>query len=145
MEDPEVSEGVGIIYSTLTRPHNIESLTPLEASGSDNLLDHVPMEQDHEQSQTRRSNCERIPRRHFEIEREAFMIAHHEEESKIIQQALSGPKAKEWFEAMKEEMNSMKSNRVWDFVNLPQGRKTNGNKWVLNIKHKANGTIDRYK
>ena len=55
------------------------------------------------------------------------------------------PKAKEWFEAMKEEMNLMKSNRVWDFVDLSPGRKTIGNKWVLNIKHKADGTIDRYK
>ena len=25
------------------------------------------------------------------------------------------------------------------------GNKTIGNKWVLNIKHKADGTIDRYK
>ena len=44
MEDPEVSKGVRIIYSTLIGPYNIESLTPLEASGSDNFLDHVPME-----------------------------------------------------------------------------------------------------
>ena len=62
MEDPEVGEGIRIIYSALTGPDNIESLTPLEASGNDNLLDHVPMEQDHEQSQPRHSNCERIPR-----------------------------------------------------------------------------------
>ena len=48
MEDPEVNKGVRIIYSTLIGPYNIESLTPLEASGSDNLLDHVPIEQDHE-------------------------------------------------------------------------------------------------
>ena len=101
MEDPVVSEVVRIIDSTLTEPDNIESLTPLEASGSDNFLDHVPMERDHEQSQPRRSNCEKIPCRHFEIEGEAFMIAHDEEEPKTIQQALSGPKAKEWFEAMK--------------------------------------------
>ena len=50
MEDPEVSKGVRIIDSNLTGPDNIESLTPLEASASENLLDHVPMEQDHEQS-----------------------------------------------------------------------------------------------
>ena len=50
MEDLEVSEGVRIIDSTLIGPNNIESLTSLEASGSDNLLDYVPMEQDHEQS-----------------------------------------------------------------------------------------------
>ena len=67
MEDPEVGEVVRIIYSTLTGPDNIESLTPLEASGSDNLLVHVPMEQVHEQSQHRRSNRERIPYRCFEI------------------------------------------------------------------------------
>ena len=42
-------------------------------------------------------------------------------------------------------MNSMKSNQVWDLVDLPPGRKTIGNKWVLNIKHKAHGTIDIYK
>ena len=103
------------------------------------------MEQDHEQSQPRHSNRERIPHRRFEIDGEAFMIARDEEEPKTIQQALSGPKVKEWFEAMREETNSMKSNQVWDLVDLPLGRKTIGNKWVLNIKHKADGTIDKYK
>ena len=39
-----VGEGVRIIDPTLTGPDNIESLTPLEESGSDNLLDNVPME-----------------------------------------------------------------------------------------------------
>ena len=78
MEDPMVGEGVRVIDSTLTGLDNIESLTPLEVSGTDNLLDHVPMEQDHKQSQPRRSNRERIPRRCFEIEGEAFMIAHDE-------------------------------------------------------------------
>ena len=107
MENHEVSEGVRIIYSTLTGPDNIVSLTLLEVSGSDNFLDHASMEQDHKQSQPRRSNRERIPRRHFEIERKAFMITHDEEEPKTIQQALSGPNSKEWFEDMKDEMNSM--------------------------------------
>ena len=73
------------------------------------------------------------------------MIAHNEEEPQTIQQAIFSPKAKEWFEAMKEEMNSMESKRVWDLVDLPPSRKTIRNKWVLNIKHKADGTIDRNK
>ena len=50
MEDYEVGEVVRIIDSILTGPDDIESLTPLQAR-SDNLLDHVPMEQDHKQSQ----------------------------------------------------------------------------------------------
>ena len=65
MEGPEVGEGVRIIDSTFTGPDNIES-------GSENLLDHVPMEQDHEQSQPRRSNHNRIPRCRFEIEGGSF-------------------------------------------------------------------------
>ena len=132
MEDPEVGEYIRMIDSILTRPNNIENQTLLGSSGSDNLIDFVPMEQDHEKSQPRRSNCERIPCRRFEIEGETFMIAHDEEESKTIQQALSSPNAKKWFEAMEEEMNLMEKETI-------------RNKWVLNIKRKADGTIDKYK
>ena len=39
----------------------------------------------------------------------------------------------------------MESNRVWDLVDLPPGCKTIGKKWVLNIKHNVDRTIDRYK
>ena len=42
-------------------------------------------------------------------------------------------------------MESVKSNQVWDLVNLLPNRKTIGNKWVLRIKRKADGTIERYK
>ena len=73
------------------------------------------------------------------------MIAHDEEDPKTIQQALSVPNSKKWFEAMKEEMNSMESHRVWDLVDLLPSRKTIGNKWVLTIKHKEDRKIDQYK
>ena len=39
----------------------------------------------------------------------------------------------------------MRTNQVWDLVDLPLGRKSFGNKWILKIKHKANGSIERYK
>ena len=73
------------------------------------------------------------------------MITHVEEEPKTIQEALSSPTSKEWIKAMEEEMNSMKSNQVLDLVDLPPSRKTIGSKWVLNIKRKADRTIDKYK
>ena len=112
MEDPKVREYVRMIDSILTRQDNIESQTLLRASGSDNLIDYVSMEQDHKQFQPRYSNHERIPHRRFEIKGGAFMISNDEENPKTIQQALSSPNAKKWFEAMEEEMNPMKSNRV---------------------------------
>ena len=46
---------------------------------------------------------------------------------------------------MEDEINSMKSYKVWDLIDLSPRRKTVGNKWVLNIKHKVDGTIDMYK
>ena len=46
---------------------------------------------------------------------------------------------------MEEEMESMNSNQVWDLVDLPSERITIRNKWILKIKRKANGSIERYK
>ena len=42
-------------------------------------------------------------------------------------------------------MNSMKKNQVWELVDLLKGQKAIGNKWVLKIKRKVDGSIDKYK
>ena len=39
----------------------------------------------------------------------------------------------------------MKMNQLWNFVDLPPGQNAIGNKWILKIKRKADGSIDRYK
>ena len=45
------------------------------------------------------------------------MIAPHDnEEPKNVNEALSGPEAKERIKAMEEEMESMKTNQVWDLL-----------------------------
>lgn len=46
---------------------------------------------------------------------------------------------------MEEKMEPMKANHVWNLVDLQQGWKAIENNWVLKIKIKADGTIDRYK
>ena len=107
------------------------------------MPDPTPLEQDHEKSQPRQSTRERISRCQFEIEGETFMTASHDdEEPKNVNEALSGPKAKEWIKAMEEEMESMNANQVWDLVDLPPGRRSIGNKRILKIKRKANGLIE---
>jgi hypothetical protein len=50
-----------------------------------------------------------------------------------------------WKDAIKEELKSLQENNTWELTRLPKGRKAIGNKWVLKIKYKANGEIDRYK
>ena len=88
-----------------------------------------------------------IPRRRFDIEGgEAFVaITQDEDEPRNVTEALSGPDKENWIKAMEKEMESMRSNQVWELVDLPKGRKAIGNKWVLKIKRNANGTIDKYK
>ena len=46
---------------------------------------------------------------------------------------------------MDEEMEPMKINQVWELVDPPKRRKPIGNKWILKIKHKVDGTIERHK
>ncbi len=53
-----------------------------------------------------------------------------------------GPK---WMTACLEEMGNHMSNRTWDLVQLPPGAKAIDSKWVLTIKHNADGSIERYK
>ena len=62
-----------------------------------------------------------------------------------MQEALSSSVSDEWMKAMNDEMESMRTNQVWDLVDLPSWRKVIGNKWVLKIKRKADGSIERYK
>ncbi|RVX18758.1 Retrovirus-related Pol polyprotein from transposon TNT 1-94 [Vitis vinifera] len=44
-----------------------------------------------------------------------------------------------------DEMSSMKCNDVWDLVELPNGAKTIGCKWVFKTKKDSLGNIERYK
>ena len=46
---------------------------------------------------------------------------------------------------MKDEMNSMASNGVQNLVELPDGAKAIGCKWVFKTKKDSLGNIERYK
>ncbi|PNX88803.1 pentatricopeptide repeat-containing protein mitochondrial-like, partial [Trifolium pratense] len=42
-------------------------------------------------------------------------------------------------------MDSLRDNKTWNLVPLPKDKKIVGCKWVFSIKHKADGSIERYK
>ena len=43
---------------------------------------------------------------------------------------------------MEEEINSMKTNQMWELVDSPKGSKLIGNKWILKIKRKEDDIIE---
>ena len=68
-----------------------------------------------------------------------------ENDPETFSQAMSSKESNSWYNAMKEEMNSMASNRVWDLVELPDGIKAIGCKWVFKTKKDSLGNIERHK
>jgi len=42
---------------------------------------------------------------------------------------------------MEEEMNSIRDNKTWSLVELPQGHRAIGLKWVYKVKRDKNGNI----
>lgn len=59
-----------------------------------------------------------------------------------LQEALSDPK---WREAMHKQMRAVNKNNTWEFIELPNEKKTIWSKWMFTVKHKANGSMERYK
>ena len=128
----------GSMQDRSKEPWEVESLDDPNRrdSNSNNLTE----------SSVRKSAGKGVSKRHYEIEGFAFIISPQDDnESKNVNEALSCPAKDEWVKAMEEEMESMDSNHVWKLVDLPFGRKSIGNKWVLKLKCKADRTIERYK
>ncbi|CAL2266781.1 unnamed protein product [Prunus armeniaca] len=59
-----------------------------------------------------------------------------------LEEAFQDPK---WVEAMNVEMKALQKNGTWEIVPQPEGKKLVGCRWVYTVKHKVDGTIDRYK
>ena len=46
---------------------------------------------------------------------------------------------------MKEELDALSKNHIWDLVTLPPGKFMVGCKWIYKIKTRSDGSIERYK
>ena len=58
---------------------------------------------------------------------------------------MSSMESNSWYSVMKREMNSVASNQVWDLVELLDGVKSYGCKWVFKTKRDSLGNIERHK
>ena len=60
-------------------------------------------------------------------------------------QAMNSLNSSNWYDAMKEELNSMDKNNVWNLVELPPGATTVSCKWVYKTKRDCKGKVERHK
>lgn len=66
-------------------------------------------------------------------------------EPESVEEALSGPMAKEWKNAMNSEFESLLQNNTWTLVTLPENKRVIPCKWVFKMKTNASGEVVRYK
>jgi len=64
---------------------------------------------------------------------------------KSYAEAMRRPDAHLYHEAACKEIDALLDNGTWDLARLPKGRKAIGCRWVFVIKHKSDGSVDRYK
>jgi hypothetical protein len=66
-------------------------------------------------------------------------------EPSTVKDALSGVHAEEWKRAMDAEMETLTDRDTWELVELPPRQRPVGVKWVLKIKTKVVGSLDKFK
>ena len=50
-----------------------------------------------------------------------------------------------WRNACEEEITSIKKNKTWTLVDLPEGSKAIGLNWVFKVKRNADGSVNKFK
>ncbi len=78
----------------------------------------------------------------FEV---VYKVSTFDTHPKSFAEAMQRPDAQMYYDAAVEEMQTLIDNHSWELVKLPPGRKAIGSRWVFRIKHKAEGSIERYK
>ena len=76
---------------------------------------------------------------------EEALVCSSTPDPQTYKQASQSMNVEQWNAAMLEEFNWHLANKTWEIVDLPDGQKAIGSKWVYKTKHNADGTIERYK
>ena len=97
----------------------------------------------HAERTSRRSTRERHPPDYYGVK--VNVASDLPKEPLTVEEAVASPDKGEWKTAMEKEMKSLKENEVWELVELREGRKAVGSKWVYKLKTCADGSIERYK
>ena len=80
----------------------------------------------------------------FIIENNEAQVIENDEPLTYTEAVMSKDSDK-WQDAMKSEMDSMYTNKVWTLVDAPEGVNPIGCKWVYKKKIGADGQIETYK
>jgi hypothetical protein len=75
----------------------------------------------------------------------AFVLSTFDNEPKSIREAINSTEGKLWKDAMVEEMEPLHKNHTWNLVELPNGSKLIGSKWMFKKKLNDTSQVDKFK
>lgn len=84
-----------------------------------------------------------LPKYVYSVQQNQHELAQPEPQS--LKEALSSHDCEKWKQAMKEEFDSILKNETWEVVDLPNGKKPIGCKWVFKVKKNVDGHVERFK
>ncbi|KAL0412036.1 UNVERIFIED_CONTAM: Retrovirus-related Pol polyprotein from transposon TNT 1-94 [Sesamum latifolium] len=116
-------------------PEHVEKMPNVGVNPSSTSLTHE------ESNEPRRSKRARIVK-DFGSD---FVTYNIEDDPVTFKDAMASSEAKQWKEAVKSEMDSIVSNKIWKLVDLPPGCTTIGCKWIFKKKLKPDGSVDKFK
>ncbi|CAL2274253.1 unnamed protein product [Prunus armeniaca] len=142
---PHISEMQGEDYEDM-EPEQ-EDMNEIQVQETQDVNNEVVQPQEAPAPQ-RRSNRNRRPaisQDYVVYLQESEFMASDFEDPLFFNEAINSPEVLKWKEAMESELDSMENNQVWDLVELPEGVKPIGCKWVFKTKKDSMGNIERFK
>jgi hypothetical protein len=150
--DPIIGRKVSVAFPNRTKRYTGKVVSRDTEEGSGRLMYHVQyddgQEDDRYLEEMRLLPIPKEPTRQSQRLRHAanmLTMKRPEEEPRTIEEALSGPDADHWRQAMDEEYRSLIENGTWEIVDSNPGIKPIPVKWVYKIKRDSSGRIERYK
>ncbi|GKB84672.1 putative ribonuclease H-like domain-containing protein [Tanacetum coccineum] len=136
-DDPNMPELEDIIYSNNDEDVGAEAdMNNLDAFMPVSPIPTTRIHKDHPVEQIIR-DLSSVP----QTKRMTKNLKKHEEPKKVIQ-ALKDPS---WIEAMQDELLQFKLQKVWTLVDLPNGKRAIGTKWVYRNKKDERGIVIKNK
>jgi hypothetical protein len=129
-------------------PTSNENLEPVL---QDPLEPHVELQEEQQQQPQITPNNQNL-RRSEKVRRSAISDDyevyeteefHMEDDPTTYEQSMRSEHSEKWLEAMRDEIRSMDSNKVWEPMEIPKGAKKVGCKWVYKTKYDSQENVER--
>jgi len=62
-----------------------------------------------------------------------------------FKEAIAHKNSDKWIEAMQDELKSMSTNQVYELVEIPDGVKPVGSKWIYKTKYDSKEKVEKFK